>query len=102
MDVEFRYLVVLSHSLDDIPMGLFADRDEANQFASQLNWDVPDDLLQRLDLPGCNTPCMIAITTFAGSTPVSRDIVRNYEDEDEALAEKLASVPSITPSPTTN
>lgn len=57
------------------------DIDDAMAFAYSLPWDVPDEMLQRLQLPECNTPCVITITAFDDGEPVSRVIVRDYEDE---------------------
>lgn len=79
----FMYLVNLCHGMDDVPMGLFADRDLAFEFANSIGWDVPEEMLQRLELPACSTPCVITVTTFNESSPISRVVVRNFDDEED-------------------
>ena len=69
--------------MDDVPMGVFFDRDQAFGFARVIGWDVPDEMLQRLELPGCSTPCCVTVTTFDAGVPVSRVVVREYDDEDD-------------------
>lgn len=78
-----QYLVNLCHAMDDVPMGLFDDMDDAFLYANNLEWDVPAEYLRRLELPDCNTPCVITITTFQNGLPVSRVVVRDYECEVE-------------------
>ena len=92
----FHYLVNLCHGMDDVPMGLFQDRDEAFAFANSIGWDVPEAMIQRLQLPNCSTPCVITITTFDGQTPISRVVVRNYDDEDDDG--EGSEVPQLDPS----
>ena len=78
-----QYLVSLCHSMDDVPLRLFEDRDRAFEHAAAIGWDVPEDLIKRLELPDCSTPCVITVTTFQDGVPVSRVIVRSYEYEAE-------------------
>lgn len=80
---EFLYLVILSHGMDDIPVQLFNDRDQAFGLAESLDWDAPEDILQRLELPQCSTPCCITVTTFRDGLPISRVIVRYFMEDDE-------------------
>lgn len=79
--MKYVYLVTLSHGMDDVPIRLFDDRDEAFAFAETMWWDVPDDLSQRLELPDCDTPAVISITTFGDGVPISHVIVREAIDE---------------------
>lgn len=81
---EFLYLVNLSHAMDDVPMRLCDSVEEAFAVAKALSWDVPAEMLQRLELPECSTPCCITVTTFQGGVPISRVIVRDYDSEEEA------------------
>jgi len=81
---QFTYLVMLSHSLDDIPLRLFADRDEAFEFAESIGWELPLTIQKILELPDCGTPCVIAVWAYRDGEPVSRVIVRDWEDDDEA------------------
>lgn len=83
----WQYLVVLSHTLDEIPLRLFGDIDEAFAFARAASWDVPEEMLRVLELPDCNTPCVIAIWSFKDGVPHGRVIVRDYESEEVAESE---------------
>lgn len=78
---QFLYLVNLCHAMDDVPMRIFDDVDEAFDFAISLSWDVPEEMLQRLQLPECSTPCCITVTTFKDGEPISRVVVRDYDSE---------------------
>ena len=79
---EFVYLVNLCHSMDDIPMRLFVNVDEAFEYAKTVDWTVPDGLYKRLELPACSTPVCITVTTFQQGIPISRVVVRDIEDEE--------------------
>ena len=83
----YTYMVVLSHGLDDMPMRLLYDRDEAFEYANSLHWMPSVDYLNRLELPDCSTPCVITVWTFRNGEPVSRVVVRNYDDEDDDESE---------------
>lgn len=90
----FHYLVTLSHGLDDMPMRLFLDRDEAFSYATTLPWMPSEEYLRRLELPDCSTPCVISICTFRDGEPISHVIVRNYDDEGGDDDEETEPVPS--------
>ena len=80
---EFVYLVNLCHSMDDVPMRLFTNVDEAFEYARLIDWDVPEEMLQRLELPACSTPVCITVTTFCRGVPMSRVVVRDIEGEED-------------------
>lgn len=80
----FIYLVTLSHGMDDIPIRLFTDDLDAFSFADRLDWTAPSDLLRLLELPECNTPCVVTVTTFRDGEPVGRVIVKEFDVEAEA------------------
>ena len=82
---EFLYLVSLCHAMDDVPMRICRSVEEAFSVAKALSWDVPAEMLQRLELPECSTPCCITVTTFQGGVPISRVIVRDYDSEEDTL-----------------
>lgn len=79
---EFVYLVNLCHSMDDIPMRIFEDVNEAFDYAKTVDWAVPDELYKRLELPACSTPVCVTVTTFQRGVPISRVVVRDIEDEE--------------------
>lgn len=78
---EFAYLIVVSHRLDDFPVRLEFDRDAAFKFAESVPWDVTEEVVRRLELPGANSPCCVSIVTYRNGDPVSRVIVRDFDDE---------------------
>jgi hypothetical protein len=90
---QFLYLVNLCHTMDDVPMGIFLDVDAAFVFARNLDWDVPEAMLQRLQLPGCSTPSCITVTTFKDREPISRVVVREFDDEDDGDDESDVTQP---------
>lgn len=83
MSHQLHYLVNLCHSMDDVPMGLFSDVDAAFEYARELDWEVPAEMYKRLELPACSTPVCVTVTTFRGNVPISRVVVRDFEDEGE-------------------
>jgi len=83
---QLLYLVNLCHAMDEVPMGVFDDVNDACGFAHSLAWDVPHDMVKRLELPDCSTPCCITVTTFRNGTPISRVVVRDYDAENEMIA----------------
>lgn len=82
MKHQLFYLVNLCHSMDDVPMGLFENVDAAFEYAKALDWTVPPEMYQRLELPTCSTPVCVTVTTFRGGVPISRVVVRDFEDEE--------------------
>ncbi len=81
---KFQYLVVLSHSLDDVPIRLLDDSDEAIKFAEDTDWKMMGTPLSgTLDLPDMNTPANVNVVTFRDGIPCSRVIVKEYDDDDE-------------------
>ncbi len=80
---EFVYLVNLCHSMDDIPMRMFADVDAAFEYAKLIDWEVPDEMYKRLELPACSTPVCVTVTTFCNGVPMSRVVVRSFDEDDE-------------------
>lgn len=77
------YLVLLRHTIDDLPVRLCATRDEAVAAASALSWE-PDDRVRETFSTDCSTPCAIAIVEFdEQGRPASLDTVRRFHDEEE-------------------
>ena len=87
---EFAYLIVVSHRIDEFPLRLEFDRDEAFDYAESVPWEIPDALARLLELPEAkHAPCIVSIITYRNGDPVSRVIVRDFDDEgddgDEAV-----------------
>ena len=67
--------------MDDIPLRLFNERDAAFRFAESADWQPPIQAARILGLPDCSTPINIAVWAYRDGEPVSRVIVRDWEDE---------------------
>jgi hypothetical protein len=80
--MDAQHLVILSHTMDDIPVRLFTEYSQAAEFAAEMDWDVPARVLNKFDWPNCSTPCCISIATFRNGVPFSRTIVREFEEEE--------------------
>lgn len=57
------YLVVLSHTMDDIPLRLFADEEKAKAYAAEVDGNSPDADYWKTD---ASTPCSVSIVEFDG------------------------------------
>lgn len=76
------YLVMLSHSMDDIPLAIFEKVGDAVEFAKAASWDVPEDIANAIKTPDCTTPTIISVVMFVDGVPASRDVIRSYDDEE--------------------
>lgn len=72
------YLVELIHTMDDLPIGLFATRGEADEFASKVR-PMPTAAMRRVFNTDCSTPVGVSITRFRLGKPDSRKMVRQFE-----------------------
>lgn len=63
------YLVLLRHTMDDLPIGLFATFDEAKAFATKHGPD-PTDAEREVFHTDCSTPIYMCIVPFAAGFPV--------------------------------
>lgn len=88
------YLVVLQHSMDDLPVRLFEIRAEAIEYISRMTWESGEEMASLLNVD-CTTPQVISLIEFkiAGVSdqgdewsPVSREVVRDFEKEREPAA----------------
>ena len=77
------YLVVLNHDLDDMPIRLFTNMDDAIQFADALPWSPPQNVLKLFSLPDDSIPCVITIIRFLNGIPVNRFFIRDFGLDDE-------------------
>ena len=76
-----QYLVTIQHSMDDVPVFLTDDRNEAMLAAHNAPDDgmIPKKILRALGMSGPSTPGYVSIITFMDGIPVNREIVREYE-----------------------
>jgi len=76
------FLVVLRHTMDDLPVALFDNWEAALEYAMAIkgmpcNWD------REVFNTDCSTPCAVAIATFKNSFVAQFDIVRTLDDDDD-------------------
>lgn len=75
------YLVLLRHTMDDLPVRLCKTRAEANEVAVNLD-EMPSDGIRDLFGTDCSTPVNVCIVRFNDSgVPVKMNCVRNFDDE---------------------
>jgi hypothetical protein len=67
------YLVMLSHSMDDIPLAIFEKVGDAVEFAKAASWNVPKQVAKALNAPDCSTPNVISVVMFVDGAPVIRE-----------------------------
>lgn len=72
------YLVLLIHEMDDLPLRLFADRDEAVAFAKNVQ-EMPSDEIRELYRTDCSTPVGVRIVKFVGGIPI-QVTMRDFAD----------------------
>ena len=69
------YLVMLCHSMDDIPVALCESKEEAEAIASERGWDLTEDE-RRIFGIDCDSPAVIKIVQFVDGKPIASDHVR--------------------------
>lgn len=76
------HLVILRHTMDDVPLKLFVSRKAAEDYAEQVGWN-PIDKVRTILNTDCSTPCSIAIASFDANGDLEKcDVVRSYDDEE--------------------
>lgn len=79
------YVVLLRHTMDDLPLALFGSHADAVAFAKTVDW-MPTDKVRDILGTDCSTPCVIAIAEFREGLLYSLEIVRDIEQEQEQPA----------------
>lgn len=74
------HLVVLQRLSDDLPVKIFTDKREAVSFATTVS-EMPDERLREVFETDCATPMCVSVVSFEAGVPVSREVVRDFEDE---------------------
>jgi hypothetical protein len=74
------FLVLIRHTLDDLPVGLFRTEKEATTFALTCDIDVETKRTAKLMSLDATTPICVAIVSFVDETPTACDIVRDCEE----------------------
>ncbi len=77
---DAMYLVVLSHTMDDLPIRLFSDRAEAEKFAGKVEV-MPEETerIRALFRAARTMPLCVSIVTFRGGVPQKRDVVKSFD-----------------------
>lgn len=82
------YLVIISHCFDDIPLGLFVNRREADEFVQTITAEeygfAADCEATKYWMTDASTPCSVQVVEFKPAPgghylrPVSVDCVKSF------------------------
>ncbi len=64
------YLVIWRHTMDDVPVGLFADREEAFKVAKKMSLRAGQAVTAKLEID-CTTPVCFSVVQFEKGKPVA-------------------------------
>lgn len=73
------YLVVWHHTMDDVPVGLFADEEEAFKFAQKCSRSRAYKVTDRLGID-CSTPVCFSVVHFDGGNAVDNFVIARKDD----------------------
>lgn len=73
------FLVVLVHTMDDLPVGLFATRQEAVEYADA-HPEMPTEAELDVFPTDCSTPCNLSVVEFRGGMPVKIELIRLLDE----------------------
>lgn len=73
------FLVIWRHTMDDVPLGLFADEKDAIKAAKTMTWKQGYDIARKLDID-CSTPVCFAYATFKHGVASAFTIVDRKDD----------------------
>jgi hypothetical protein len=72
------YLVVLSHTMDDLPIRLCKTREEAEGIAAGLDGEVPEPIAETF-MTDASTPCCVKIVEFNDAGEVTEvSVVKDF------------------------
>ena len=74
------YLVLLIHTMDDIPVGLFADLTVATEYALERTWRLTREEAAKFDRDG-SEPVAVVIVQFKGGVLQDMLTVKVHEEE---------------------
>jgi len=74
--METMYLVMLRHTLDDLPVYLTPGYADARRFAEQVD-ATPSQQIRNVYNTDCSTPCSVFVVTFEDGRPVKVEYVRD-------------------------
>lgn len=73
------FLVVLSHTMDDLPIRLCGTKKQAEKVANETS-EMPADEIRRVFSTDCSTPCNVSIVTYRKGHPVDCEVVKNFTE----------------------
>jgi hypothetical protein len=73
------YVVVWRHTMDDIPLGLYADEKDAIKVATTITWKQAYAVARRLDI-SASTPVCFAYAAFKAGLATTFTIVERKDD----------------------
>lgn len=73
------YLVIWRHTMDDIPVGLFANKEEALAFAETMSFRAGYTVAKKLEID-CATPVCFVVCRFVGGKPEELIYVGREDD----------------------
>ena len=65
------YLVVLRHTMDDLPLAFITDESEAILFAGKVK-PMPTEKIRKVFQTDCSTPICVAVWQFIDGLPVGQ------------------------------
>lgn len=77
------YLVMLRYAMDDFPIRLVATQDEAIQIATEISWDVPENVGRVLSIDA-SIPSSICVYQFDGDGELrGARVIRSFDGDDD-------------------
>lgn len=73
-----HYLVVLHHTMDDLPLYITDDKDKAFAFADRTR-AMPTNRIREVYGTDCSTPCNVCVVTFQRGRPIGSELVKLFE-----------------------
>jgi hypothetical protein len=74
-----QYLVVLRHTMDDLPLAIFGNRKKAEVFAKRAR-PMPSNKVRNIYLTDCSTPVGVDIYVFVGGAIKNAFRVKDFEE----------------------
>jgi hypothetical protein len=73
------FLVLLVHTMDDLPIGLFMSDSAAMSFANEID-EMPTEKIRKVYGTDCSTPNCVKIVQFDCGEPVAVRVVRTFDN----------------------
>lgn len=73
------FLVLLCHTMDDLPISLHSDKEKAMKAALDC-WDLPSVEIERVYRTDCSTPVCVKVVEFYRGKPVYCEVVKDFSE----------------------